>query len=422
MEVLHENLNEELISDISDFINDNDIELMSKEYDIYDIVDKFLESNQSEDPFFIVNLGEIIRQYRKWTTHFPDITPFYAIKCNPDVVILELLHKLGANFDCASKNEIAKIIQLEIDSDRIIFANPCKMINQIKYARAHDVDLLVFDSEYELYKIKLYHSEADLVIRIKTDDEHSVCKFSSKFGVDLEEVEKLMIIAKGLKLNVVGVSFHVGSGCMSSRSFESAIKDSKSVFDIGIKNGFQMKLLDIGGGFLGEDTETVKFADIASVINNSINEHFEELKEKNENFKIIAEPGRFFAETSHTLVLSIINKKVEVNSETGDKKYIYYVNDGVYSSFFNIPMDHFVVTEKNLFPFNERDSPKKYPSTIFGPTCDSIDKIAENLMLPSLEIGEYLIASNLGAYTVATVPGAEVFNGFNKTQCKYIIN
>lgn len=414
-------LTEELISDISDFIKDHNIELVSKDYDIYDIVNLFLENNQSEDPFFIVNLGDIIRQYQKWTHYLPDITPYYAIKCNPDPVILKLLHKLGTSFDCASKNEIAKIIQLDIDSNKIIFANPCKMINQIKYARAHDIDLLVFDSEHELYKIKLYHSEADLVLRIKTDDQHSVCQFSCKFGVELQEVEELMKTAKSLSLNVVGVSFHVGSSCMNPKSFESAIQDSAAVFEIGKKYNFDMRLLDIGGGFLGEDTPNVKFANIAETINQAIETHFGGYDP--DVLNVIAEPGRFFAQTSHTLVLSVINKKVKTNPETGEKSYIYYVNDGVYSSFFNIPMDHYVVTEQNLFPFNERNNPKKYPSTIFGPTCDSIDKITEKLMLPSLEIGEYIIASNLGAYTVATVPGgSEVFNGFNKTQCKYIIN
>ena len=84
-------------------------------------------------------------------------------------------------------------------------------------------------------------------------------------------------------------------------------------------------------------------------------------------------------------------------------------------------MDHFVVDETNLFPFNERNE-KKYNSTIFGPTCDSIDKITDDINLPNLAIGEYLYCLNCGAYSVATVPGTEVFNGFNKTQCKYILN
>lgn len=117
---------DELLLEISDLINENDIKLLNKKMDIYDIVNMFLENNQSEDPFFIVNLGDIIRQYKKWEYHLPNVKPFYAVKCNPDELILKLLAKLGCNFDCASKNEIAKIINLGVSPDRIIYAHPCK--------------------------------------------------------------------------------------------------------------------------------------------------------------------------------------------------------------------------------------------------------------------------------------------------------
>src|SRR5258708_7831207 len=136
---------DEFLPEISDLINKNDIKLLNKNMDIYDIVNTFLENNQSEDPFFIVNLGDVIRQFKKWEYFLPNVTSFYAVKCNNDELILRVLAKLGCGFDCASKNEIAKIINLDVSPDRIVYANPCKMISQIKYARAHDVDLLVFD-------------------------------------------------------------------------------------------------------------------------------------------------------------------------------------------------------------------------------------------------------------------------------------
>ena len=252
----------EFLCDLSDFITQNDIRLLNKKMDNYDIVNLFLENNQSEDPFFIVNLGEIIRQYKKWIYYLPNIKPYYAIKCNPDPLILKVLNNLGCNFDCASKNEIAKVIDLGVSPNRIIFANPCKMSSQIKFARAHDVDLLIFDSEHELYKIINYHPEANLVLRIKTDDTNSLCKFSCKFGADLEEVDSILKKAQAIgkrfeniDLNVIGVSFHVGSSCMSVDSYISAIIDSRKVFDIAKSMGFDMYLLDIGGGFPGVDND-----------------------------------------------------------------------------------------------------------------------------------------------------------------------
>jgi ornithine decarboxylase len=84
--------------------------------------------------------------------------------------------------------------------------------------------------------------------------------------------------------------------------------------------------------------------------------------------------------------------------------------------------DHYVITDENLFPFNERNE-KKYKSIIFGPTCDSLDKITDNIMLPDLLAGEYIYATNMGAYTTAMVhQGSEMFNGFNKPIIHYILN
>jgi ornithine decarboxylase len=89
------------------------------------------------------------------------------------------------------------------------------------------------------------------------------------------------------------------------------------------------------------------------------------------------------------------------------------LNDGIYGSFNCIYFDHSV---PNILPFNERDG-WKYKSTIFGPTCDSIDLICENAMLPELAIGEWVYVEDFGAYTAAS---SSAFNGFKTNLFKYI--
>ena len=179
------------------------VKLISSEYTTYDIVNDFLMNNQSEQPFYIIDLGEIIKLYEKWITCFPTITPYYAVKCNPNPVLLDVLSGLGTCFDCASENEIKAVIELTDDPNRIIFANPCKMSSQIKYARANDVDMMTFDCEEELYKIKLYHPYSKLILRLAVDDTQSVCKFNSKFGCKLENIENLIHLMNVLKLQMI---------------------------------------------------------------------------------------------------------------------------------------------------------------------------------------------------------------------------
>lgn len=385
-----------------------DVKLYGSDKDTYNIINDFLEDNQSERAFYIINLGALTESYNNWLRLLPNVHPYYAVKCNPNPVILDTLASLGCNFDCASENEMKMVIEITKDPSRIIFANPCKMSSQIRYARANDVDLMTFDCEEELYKIKLYHPYAKLVLRLAVDDSKSRCKFNKKFGCKLSQVEELLNIVKTLKLDVIGFSFHVGSGCSSADTFYDAIYECRKACDIAEKIGIIVSIIDIGGGFPGVD-KNIKFEDIAKRINDSIAEFFSE----KDNIKFIAEPGRYFAESSHTLVLNVIGKKNIVDEETGEKIIVYYLNDGIYGSFGCIYFDH---NHPIVLPFNERND-KVHKSRLFGPTCDSIDLISNEIMLPELAIGEWVYVENFGAYTVAS---SSNFNGFKTNVFKYI--
>ena len=149
-------------------------------------------------------------------------------------------------------------------------------------------------------------------------------------------MKEILETGKTLNLNIVGVSFHVGSGCEDAQVYWTALSECKKVFDIAKSLNITMNLIDIGGGFPGTLDSKVSFESMAEVINNGINEIFS----ADECIKFIAEPGRYFVASSHTLVCSIINKKEKINKETGEKIITYYISDGVYKSFSNTIFDY----------------------------------------------------------------------------------
>lgn len=129
-----------------------------------------------------------------------------------------------------------------------------------------------------------------LVLRIATDDSKAVCRLSVKFGAPLKACRGLLERAKELGLDVIGVSFHVGSGCTDPETYSQAIADSRCVFDMGVccarlmyayvslpskadsnslilltqdELGFKMDLLDIGGGFPGSDDAELQFEEVS---------------------------------------------------------------------------------------------------------------------------------------------------------------
>jgi ornithine decarboxylase len=235
-----------------------------------------------------------------------------AIKCNPDPYVLRLLAALGAGFDCASNGEIAKVLALGgVEPSRILFANPCKATSFIRSAARMGVDKMTFDNEDELYKIARAHPGAQLIVRILADDSKSVCRFGVKFGAPLEVVPRLLTKARELHLDVIGVSFHVGSGCYDPTIYEDAVRRARDTFDMGSQIGYQFSLLDVGGGFEDGRLETA-----ASVLTRAIQHYFPDRT----GIKVIAEPGRYYVSRAFSLATNIIARRAPMNEGSSEQE------------------------------------------------------------------------------------------------------
>ena len=179
--------------------------------------------------------------------------------------------------------------------------------------------------------------------RIWTDDSKSQCQLSRKFGASEESIRPLLKLARLLSLNVIGVSFHVGSGSQDPGAFVSSVDMARRAFDIGHDMGYEFTILDVGGGFCHDDFESV-----ARVLGEKIDEQFPEEM----GVRIIAEPGRYFVASAFTLATNVIARRVGFATESNpDKSYmcmfpstpvliVDYLSDGVYGSFNCILYDH----------------------------------------------------------------------------------
>lgn len=399
---------DELFSFLPNFIKENNVSIIdNKNASTSDIIQLIIEKYGPPGAFYIVNIGDIIRRVQLWKKLFPTIDAHYAVKSNCSPVICKLLGSCGLGYDVASIEEINIVKNKVQDLTKIIFAHPIKPVNSIVYARTVDVDYLVFDSEHELYKIKLYHPHAKLFMRLKVDDRESDCRFSDKFGVDKEDIETLLGLAFKMNLNVIGVSFHVGSNCKNAKQYYSAIEMSKYAFDTASNIGFTFNVIDVGGGFSGNnnDKSLELLGQISEEIYKAMFEMFNYTIDNDGGIRLIAEPGRFFCTNSHTLVLNVIGKKVKIDKETGEKIQTIYLNDGTYGSFSAIKYDH---QTPEIIPYNNDDL-QKYKTIAFGVSCDSIDVVCNNTLLPELEVSDLVYVEEFGAYTTAS---SSQFNGF----------
>jgi ornithine decarboxylase len=351
-----------------------------------------------DDAFYIFDQDDLKFKYQKWVEKIPRVQPFYAMKCNDDEKVLKALMNYGTGFDCASKNELAKMTKLGLDPEKIIYAHTVKQISHLKFAAEKNIRKVTFDSLAELMKIKKYHPNAEVVLRIRFDAEHSMANLGIKFGCDPElEAPELIKACKSLNMNLIGISFHVGSGTSDHTIFERALCAVRKLFDFALGEGIKLNFVDIGGGFLGHD---IKLLDnYAASINAGIDSYF-----KDPSVKIISEPGRYFAESAFALAVQIILKKVDVNGHVH-----YYINEGIHLSF----MISYLYKDNLRFDIVRKSSSEDEKieklSSVWGSSCDSKDIVFSDKMLPELNIGDWLVFYDVGDYTMVC---ASTFNGF----------
>lgn len=352
-----------------------------------------------EDSFHVMNLSRVVDRYLLWKHYLPNIIPYFAVKVNNDPFLLRTLDKLGINFDCASENEIRCILDLGISHDRIVFAHPRKSNIGLKIAKKNSIKLMTFDSIEELNKIVRIYPEAELLLRIKTDDDHSLNALSKKFGAS--ETECLIILdeAFSLNANVVGVAFHVGSNCSDIHSYEKAIKDASILFNYcESKWNKKLSILDLGGGWPGLDEEF--FVKIAKRVTELTSDLFDE------SVELIAEPGRFFCTPVTKACLRIIGKNIDLSQEK--KRIAYFLSNGVYgffisSIYYGYDLNKILCENWSFRPLvtkSEWDCDSDlYSSLLWGPTCDAGDKILDAIELPEMNSNDFLVVENIGAYS-----------------------
>ena len=344
-------------------------------------------------PVLILDTDKIRDNYEILTESLPGVELYYAIKSNSEKEVLNILKECGCNFDVASLNEVKICLDNGIDINKMLYTHPIKSPKDIVEMTEYGIDTFVVDNNYEVDKIP---EGSNILIRVKTFEYKCGSNLSKKFGCDVSEVEDLAQISRAKNLNVIGLCFHVGSQTSYNQAYVDMLISLRGLYTSLEVSGFDLKILDIGGGFPSFWDSPVDMYEFCAPIREYLS-----LFDK---YKIIAEPGRYLVNNAMTLLYSIVGKNVR------DEKIWYYVDEGVYGSFSAIAYDkvNFSVN------FLNRGASSLESCVLTGPTCDCVDIISEDILLPSdLEVGDLLITEYIGAYSTVCHTN---FNGIGKTK------
>lgn len=349
-------------------------------------------------PLLVVYRDRLLQQLDMLRRQLPGVAHYYAIKAFPYEDVLKILADAGANFDVASAGEIELLQKLNISGRRTIHTHPIKKDNEIRAALRGGSTTFVVDNIEELKKLLPYRQRIGVLLRVSFRSESAAVDLSRKFGCAPDQVTEIVQQASAAGVHIRGLSFHVGSQSLTPDAHVSAIQRcAELITEIEAASGRPMNVLDIGGGFPVDYAQTgidydAYFKPIREALAASLPDHID----------VIAEPGRFLVAPAVTGIASVAGK-----ARRGDYLW-YYLDDGVYGSYSGQLFDHTTYPLQIL-----NDSPERQPCILAGPTCDSIDVIAEDILLPELNEGDLVIGHMMGAYTYAT---ATRFNSLSGAQ------
>ncbi len=362
-------------------------------------LDTVLYNPFTPTPTLVLDFDIIAQTYDRFIAAFPGGLVYYAMKANANPRINRLVVERGGGLEIASAAELERALEAGADGYRIICSNPIK--NPAFLKRMHEVGVyaVVVDSSFEVEKVARYMPGARVYVRLAVDNTGSVLPLAGKFGVDGEQALELVDLAREAGLKPIGLSFHVGSQCLSPANWANAIQACGEVWRAAAERGHEFYFLDIGGGYPAGHYHTPSIPtieEIGAVVMQAIDDHIPFTPA----LMLVLEPGRGLVGESGRLLAA-----VEGKAQRGGDTWLY-LDAGVFNGLMETyegfpPVVRLLAEDAYLRPL------RRY--TLAGPSCDSCDVIARDIELPEIHIGDRLVFLDAGAYV--SEYGA-AFNGF----------
>ncbi|MES2916884.1 MAG: type III PLP-dependent enzyme [Pseudomonadota bacterium] len=365
----------------------------------------FLKKQVPDDPVLFFAPSAAQAAARRFIDGFPGLVT-YAVKSNPGEAMVENLAAAGVRgFDCASPFEIDLIRRLAPDA-AIHYNNPVRARHEIAHAVERGVKSYSVDSKSELAKLieMVPVDGTEISVRFKLPVAGAAYNFGAKFGATEElAAELLRTVAEAGY--IPSITFHPGTQCTDPHAWEAYIREAAVIARAA---GVKIARLNVGGGFPSHRLCAVvpQIEDTFTLIDRVTTEAFGV-----DRPALICEPGRALCGDAFALAARV--KALRDGSHV-------FLNDGVYGSLTELPMIGVIDRIEVLSPDGETRKGEPIPRIVFGPTCDSVDRLPGEIPLASdLSEGDFVIWQGMGSYSTVTNTR---FNGFGELQMATVLS
>ena len=357
-------------------------------------------------PVYIYSAGTIRHHYRALIEAFGPIDPLicFSIKSLANLNVLAMLVAEGSGFDVVSGGEVARAMAVGADPARIVYAGVGKTDHEILEAIQAGVGVFNVESEQEFENLSRLAGQTGKGVRAalrvnpdvdpKTHRYTTTGKKETKFGVDIERAERFFqAYGNDPHVKLDAIHLHIGSPVYTAQPYVDAINKTLNLMARLAGMGFEVRTLDIGGGF-GADYEEGKSpvaADYAKEIVPLL---------ADTGLQVILEPGRQIVCNAGVLATTVqyVKQGGERNFVILDAAMTDLIRPALYES------EHFVYPAKlpggaDAPPRRpDYDAPDGVKVDLVGGVCESSDFLAKDRVLPEMVRGDLVAVFSAGAY------------------------
>lgn len=353
-------------------------------------------------PLYVLIERELRERLRTFKNAFPyqKFRPQFACKVNSNLSIIKIAKEEGFELDASSVGEIILGLLADYEPHQITFTNLYKTYQDIAFAAMIGVQAITTDSMEELKKIALVGRNLDMKIRIflRINPLIKLGSYSTlkqQYGIPITQAKKAIeFAAADPHIEIIGLHFH-GSYITNPQVYCVAANRLLKLAAYAQSLGAKISYLDLGGGFPTNENSQPRYGKsynlqkAGSMIVKTLYKLFD--KYGIQAPTLIFEPGKYIVANAMMGLVKVVSTK-----KMG-KENVAITNGSVY----NMIADRFVSNcNYELLPANKLNKQLTTKYTVFGSTCDCIDVMAKNRLLPKLEEGDLLSIMDCGAYSV----------------------
>ncbi|MEE9355090.1 MAG: hypothetical protein V3U75_05820 [Methylococcaceae bacterium] len=362
-------------------------------------------------PCYVYFIDHILAQiYRVMGAFDNRFTISYAVKANPNPILLNHLKESISLLDVSSAGEMSEALTLGYKPEQLSFTGPAKReFELIQATQAGSVEMIC-ESEQELDRLnqiaEQFATRIPILIRINPDKLPktfgvNMAARPSQFGIDQVEVSRVLErLTQWTNLDFAGFHIYAGTNCLNEDAISENFANYIELFlNFSEKHQLHPRKLIFGSGFgipYFQQQQPLDLKKLANLINPAIDDLHTSPFLK--NAQCVLETGRFLVGQNGYFVTSVISEK------TSRGVQIRLCDGGMNNHLGACGLLGMVIRRNYpIWNLNNPTGPlREY--MLVGPLCTTIDTIAERIELPEIKTGDTIAIGSSGAYGLTASP------------------